>query len=113
MALMAEFKTAYLQREVALDVKVAADVKVGQVCKLANDTITASTASAVAVGDVIIAQSDTTVGQGHIKIENRDHNYSDVVKKEFHMDGDDEVLDPKHVMVFVVSDPSDIIPKTV
>jgi hypothetical protein len=104
MALMAEFKTAYLQREVALDVKVAADVKVGQVCKLANDTITASTASAVAVGDVIIAQSDMTVGQGHIKIENRDHNYSDKVAAS---------TDKKHVMVFVVSDPSDIIPKTV
>ena len=102
MALMAEFKTAYLQREVALDVEVAADVKVGQVCTLADDTLTAATSAKV--GDVIIAQSDMTVGHGHIPIENRDHNYSDKVAAS---------TDKKHVMVFVVSDPSDIIPKTV
>ena len=105
MALMAEFKTAYLQREVALDVKVAADVRVGQVCTLANDTITASTAATASVGNVIIAQSDMTVGKGHIPIENRDHNYSDVVKAS--------ASDKKHVMVFMVTDVSDIIVKTV
>ena len=116
MALMAEFKTAYLQREVSLNsVKVSADLKVGQVCSLANDTLTALADSAsVAVGNVIIAQSDMTVGNGHIPIENRDHNYSDIVKKEFHLDEDEaEVLDPKHVMVFVITDVNDIITKTV
>lgn len=113
MALMAEFKTAYLQREVALDVKVAADLKVGQVCTLADDTLSAATTASV--GDVIIAQSDMTVGNGHIPIERRDHNYSDVVKKEYHLDsdGETEVLDPKHVMVFMITDVNDIITKTV
>lgn len=104
MALMAEFKTAYLQREVALDAKVAADVKVGQVCTFANDTLTAATGNTAAVGNAIIAQSDMTVGNGHIPIENRDHNYSDVVKAS---------TEKKHVMVFMVTDVNDLILKTV
>lgn len=102
MALMAEFKTAYMQREVALDVEVASTVKVGQVCTLADDTLTPATSAKV--GDVIIAQSDMTVGYGHIPVENRDHNYSDnVVASD----------DKKHVMVFVITDVNDIITKTV
>lgn len=102
MALMAEFKTAYLQREVAVDATVAEDVRVGQVCTLAGGAIT-PTASA-AVGNVIIAQSDMTVGRGHIPIENRDHNYSDEVAAS---------ESPKHVMVFMITDVNDIITRTV
>lgn len=101
MAIMAEFNTAYLQREVALDVKVAAEVKVGQVCSLANDTITAIADTATpAVGNVIIAQSDMTVGGGHVPVENRNWNYSNKVAAS---------TATKKVLVFVISDVNDII----
>lgn len=106
MAIMAEFKTAYLQREVALDAKVAAEVKVGQVCSLANDTVTAIADSATpAVGNVIIAQSDMTVGGGHVPVENRDWNYSNKVAAS--------TAATKKVLVFVISDVNDIIYKKV
>ena len=105
MALMAEFKTAYLQREVALDAKVAAEVRVGQVCSFANETVTALGDSATpVVGNVIIAQSDMTVGGGHVPVENRDWNYSDKVAAS---------TTTKKVLVFVISDVNDIVLKTV
>lgn len=106
MAVMAEFKTAYLQREVAMDVKVASDVKVGQVCSLANETITpiANTA-APAVGNVIIAQSDMTVGKGHVPVENRDHKYDDKVAASTSV--------AKKVLAFVITDVQDIVTKVV
>ena len=102
MALMATFKTAYLQREVALDVKVAADVRVGQVCTLSESGLAAATAAKV--GDVIIAQSDMTVGTGHVPVENRDWKYSDKVAAS---------TTAKHVMVFMITDVNDIVTKTV
>ena len=104
MAIMAEFKTAYLQREVAVTADVSADVKVGQVCTLADDTITpVMSGDAVKLGDVIIAQSDMTVGRGHIPVENRSMLYSDKVAAG----------DEKHVMVFLITDLNDVILKTV
>lgn len=103
MALMAEFKTAYLQREVAIDATLAADLKVGQVCTLSSAGALAA-ATSVAVGNVIIAQSDMTVGNGHVPVENRDWKYSDVVAAS---------STKKHVMVFVITDVNDIITKTV
>ena len=104
MAIMAEFKTAYLQREVAVTADVTAEVKVGQVCTLAEDKITpVSTVGAVVNGDVIIAQSDMTVGRGHVPVENRSLSYSDKVA----------VGNDKHVMVFVITDVNDVILKSV
>lgn len=105
---MAEFKTAYLQREVVVQKPVAADVKVGQVCEINNagkiapisSTTSADAAKALATaGKMIIAQSDMTVSKGHIPVENRNHNYSDVVASD---------TDAKHVMVFMITDPSDL-----
>lgn len=103
MAIMAEFKTAYLQREVAVDATLAADLRVGQVCTLSSAGALAA-ATAVAAGNVIIAQSDMTMGNGHVPIELRDHKYSDVVKAS---------STKKRVMVFMITDVNDIIPKTV
>ena len=106
MAIMASFKTAYLQKESRIDATLAADLKVGQLCTYTASTkaLAAKTTATPAVGDVIIAQSDMTVGKGHVPVENRDHNYSDVVKAS---------TTEKLVMVFVVTDPTDIITKTV
>lgn len=105
MAVMAQFKTAYLQREVAMDVKVAGNYKVGQICSLANDTLTAIGDSATpAVGNVIIAQSDMTVGKGHVPVEAQDYKYSDTVAAS--------TGTPKKVLVFVINDVNDIV-KTV
>lgn len=101
MAIMAEFKTAYLQREVAINADVTAEVKVGQICTFADGEIAPATSPKV--GDVIIAQSDMTVGRGHVPVENRSMLYSDVVAA-----GND-----KHVMVFMITDLNDIIQKTV
>lgn len=105
---MAEFKTAYLQREVVVQKPVASAVKVGQVCEInssgqiapISSTTSADAAKALATaGTMIIAQSDMTVSKGHIPVENRDHNYSDVVASD---------TNNKHVMVFMITDPSDL-----
>ena len=106
MAVMAQFKTAYLQREVVLDAKVAADVKVGQVCSYASDTITAITNTATpAVGNVIIAQSDVTVSGGHVPVEQHDYKYNDKVAAS--------TSAKKKVLVFVINDVNDIVTSVV
>ncbi len=95
----AKFKTAYLQREVVEDFEPAAtfpltvdagsDGKchVGDVFYLNSGEFTrrtgnsaANAKAAVSVGDYIIAQSDQTMGYGHVPVENRDYRYSDEVK---------------------------------
>lgn len=96
----AVFKTAYLQREVVEDFEPAAtfpktvdsgqdgECHIGDVFYLNSgeftrreSTSTAGTAIAnVAVGDYIIAQSDMTMGYGHVPVENRDYRYFDTVK---------------------------------
>lgn len=84
----AEFRTAYLQREIPEDIIISGSepVKVGQVLTLTAATgeapayYTAATdASKVKVGDIIIAQSDMTMGYGHVPVEYRDYRYSDEV----------------------------------
>ena len=89
----ADFKTAYLQREVVLDVVPSASFSatVGQVFSmsgnvpipLAVDSSAASAAgaydlakSAVAIGMYIIAQGDQTMEYGHVPVENADYRYS-------------------------------------
>lgn len=85
----ADFKTAYLQREIVLDTKVATEMKVGDVVYNNNGTLTCRTSTtsgsaknAVVVGDYIIAQSDMTMEYGHVPVENRNYAYSDVVAKK-------------------------------
>lgn len=76
----AEFETAYLQREVALDKKVAANTAVGHVVYDNNGTLTErTTVASVIVGDMIIAQSDMTMEYGHVPVENRNYAYSPAV----------------------------------
>lgn len=113
MAIMAEFRTAYLQREVAVEATVPSDLKVGQVCTLADGALTVKNTDEPAVGDVIIAQSDMTLGKNRFfdGVDYVDYTarhpfeYSDVVKAS--------TTTKKHLMVFVVTDASDVEYKTV
>ena len=100
------FRTGYLQREIVVDGKPQADLEVGHLVTYDAETgnitkKTGSDATAIAVGDYIIAQSDMTMEYGHAKVENRDYSYSPKVaesKSAF-----------KKVALFRVNDPSDII----
>ena len=82
MSWFAKFKTAYLQREIPLDVVVStgSNLKVGQMVKLDKDTITAVTDAtdkeALDSATHIIAQSDTSMEYGHVKVEDRDYRYT-------------------------------------
>lgn len=107
MAKMARFKTGYLQREIPIVATLAADLKVGQICTFSGVDGTALAAlgdsAALAAGQYIIAQSDMTMGYGHIPVENRDYRYSEVVAAS---------TTPKTVAVFRINDPGDIIAYT-
>lgn len=108
MATMASFKTAWNQREVRIDVPVAADLKVGQACKLVSGKLTALTDTTKTAGDYIIAQSDMTMGKTRfidpVSGHDYEHKYSDVVKAS---------TSAKAVMVFVVTDVNDVDYRTV
>ena len=105
MAIKAHFKTALGQRELVLDCKVAADLTVGQVCKLSSGTLSASTATAAAAGDYIIAQSDMTMEYGHVPVESRNYAYDARVKASTSKN--------KKVAVFVVTDVNDVYVTTI
>ena len=74
---MAHFKTAYLQREIVMDVKVSKDLKVGDLVSI-NEELDTITAATLADADYIVAQSDMTLNRrDYTKSE---YEYSDVVK---------------------------------
>lgn len=88
------FKTAYLQREIPMEIVVVpatanTPLHVGQLVTLepADDTnpeyiYTATGADVKTVltnATHIIAQSDMTLAGGHVPVENRDYRYSDAV----------------------------------
>lgn len=106
MAYKAQFKTALGQHEIVLDCKVAADVKVGYLCKYdaSTETLSASTSGTAAAGDYIIAQSDMTMEYGHVPVENRDYRYDPTVKAS---------TTKKKVAVFRVTDVTDVYTATV
>lgn len=72
----AEFKTAYLQREIPMFVKVSEELEVGALCTYTAGTNSIAGATAATVGGYIVAQSDVTMGNGHVPVELRDHKYS-------------------------------------
>ena len=100
---MAHFKTGYLQKEQVLDVKVGAELHVGDMATLDTSTNTLNKTLSLAQADYIIAQSDMTMEYGHVPVEQRDWKYSDVVKQS---------STPKKVAVFFILDESDIILET-
>ena len=106
MAVKAHFKTAYGQREIVLDTKVAADLHVGYLVTLSGSgdttSIAAATSATPTVGQYIVAQSDMTMGRrDYSKYE---YEYDDVVKASTTL---------KKVALFRVDDPTDIITATV
>ena len=88
----ANFKTAYLQREVVLDVVGVASetMTVGQIFSMSGTSINplvvgsqanASAAISAAIGSVaagmyIVAQGDQTMEYGHVPVEYADYKYS-------------------------------------
>lgn len=78
---MAHFKTAYLQREEWHDVDVVGSMplKVGDCVQLHEATASVAAyiqKSTFANATHIIAQSDQTIGYGHVPVENRDYRYN-------------------------------------
>lgn len=103
------FRTGYNQRSIMLSgvtvARASADtgynntgIEIGQVMTLSGTTLTEKT-SGVAIGDYIIAQSDETVGYGHIPVENRDYKYVGTVAP-----GTD-----KNVVVYQITDVADMV----
>lgn len=84
----AKFKTAYLQREIPVEVAVigSAALEVGQLVTLTPTNGTnpdyiaaaagATAAAALSAATHIIAQSDMTMEYGHVPVEDRDYKYS-------------------------------------
>lgn len=105
-AVMAQFKTAYLQREIPVKATLAADLKVGQVCTFSgvDGSALAGKTSAPAVGDYIVAQSDMTMGDSHVPVEQRNYNYSDKVAAS---------TTAKLVALYRINDLTDITYRTV
>lgn len=102
----AEFRTAYLQREIPVFATVQEDLEVGALCTYNGTTIAG--ASAAAVGSYIVAQSDMTLNvpvidgaTGFVKVENVD-KYDPKVKAS---------TTPKNVALFLITDVSDVIVK--
>ena len=109
----ANFKTAYLQRELPVDAKAASPIElhVGDVVSgtigadgvytlaARSNAAEATAKSSVAVGDYIVAQSDMTMEYGHVPVENRDYRYNDKVSMG---------TSAKKVALFKINDLSDI-----
>lgn len=114
---MASFRTAYLQREVPLDLVVvaAADapLKVGNLVTVTPETATVSAymqkAASLAAATHIIAQSDMTLGYGHVPVEDRDYRYSPNVAGTATAAPTDKTGTLKHVALYQIIDKNDII----
>ena len=93
------FITGWNQREIHADMIVEAVAKVGTLCTIGTDKLTPIT-SAPQAGTkyAMIAQSDDTLGDGHVPVENRDWLYSDIVTAS---------VTKKHVAYYIV-DTNDI-----
>lgn len=121
----AQFKTAYLQREVVADLEPAATFPIssantgtdgkchvgdvfymnsGEFARRESTSSAAAAKAAVAVGDYIVAQSDQTMGYGHVPVEDRDYRYNDEVKMT---DGT-----VKKFALFKITDLNDVILNT-
>ena len=104
MAYKASFITGWGQREIHRDMKVSADGKVGYLYEIGEDTLTLLASEPTADKKyAMIAQSDTTLDNGHVPVEDRDYMYYDDVKAS---------STEKHVAYFIV-DTNDITYRTV
>ena len=115
--LKGSFKTAYLQREIPMDVAVigSTSLHVGQLVTFTAaasgkpDSIAA--AASLAAATHIVAQSDMTLGYGHVPVENRDWNYKDDVATTGTALATTTPV--KQVALYAITDKTDIIVKEV
>lgn len=120
---MAEFKTAYLQREVPLDLDVVVAAngqvpKVGDFVVVTSETPTVqgymqlATAAQVTgkTATHIIAQSDMTMAKGHVPVELQDYRYSPEVKGTVTAAPTTKTTTWKKVALFKIMNWDDIIP---
>lgn len=119
--LKGKFKTAYLQKEIPMDIVVAgaADLHVGELVTFVAASggkpayITAATSLDTATH--LIAQSDNTLEYGHVPVEDRNYAYSDIVKRSLTAGAPTTVStlastsESKKVAVFAITDKQDII----
>ena len=96
---MAHFKTAYLQREVVMDVKVAAELHVGDMVTYTASTNTIAKTTSKDSATHIVAQSDMTMNRrDYSKSETE---YVDTVAASTSV--------AKKVALFVIMDKNDVI----
>lgn len=115
---MAGFLTAYLQREVYLDIDVVNNCKVGDFVVVTNETdtvqgyMTKATATQVNGRQAthIVAQSDMTLAYGHVPVENRDYRYDPTVKGTVTQAPTGKTTTWKHVALFKITNWDDIVP---
>lgn len=105
MAYKASFKTGWNQREIHADMKVKNAGKVGYLYSINGDTLELlATAPSAGTKYAMLAQSDDSLGNSNIPVENRDYRYSDEVVASASV--------KKHVAYFIV-DTNDITWNTV
>lgn len=128
---MANFKTAYLQREIIEDLAVKATVQTDPAAGMATRKTTPASLVVVMVGDLvkltpatatvpayierviskatathIVAQSDMTLEYGHVPVENRDYRYLPIVNGTA---ASVVAATPvKKVALFKITDPTDV-----
>ena len=76
---MAEFKTAHSQHILPLDVKVAAELKVGDMVTYTANTNTIAKAAGLDTATHIVALSDETIAGGYIHTDDKIYAPSDKV----------------------------------
>lgn len=121
---MAGFVTGYLQREVYLDIDVVGDCKRGDFVVVTNTTYNADGTVAKrgsmvkAIKDQVIAktathivaQSDQTLGYGHVPVEDRDYRYNPTVKGTVNAAPEADTTTWKHVALFKITNWDDVVP---
>lgn len=116
--MMAGFLTAYLQREVYLDIDVVNDCKVGDFVVVTNETptvqgyMTKATKAQVTGKQAthIVAQSDQTLAYGHVPVENRDYRYDPTVKGTVSVAPSGKTTTWKHVALYKITNWDDVVP---
>lgn len=112
---MAGFKTAYLQHEVDYDIDVvgSANLKVGDLVTVVAETSTVqgymSKAASLDAATHIIAQSDQSLGYGHIPVEDRDYRYDPSVAPTVSAAPTGKTETWKHVALFKIINKDDVI----
>ena len=113
-----EFKNAYLQKAIKLDDVAVLSTEANDVFKIGQVVnITAAAAGVPAylskdttpvVGDYIIAQSDDTIGYGHVSVEDKDYKPKGYVAVTEATAADAASI-TKSVVVYKITDLDDLI----